>query len=153
MQQTTLAVMIKDWKIFLWEKKRGFAKGVLNGVWGKQEWTETMEKCMIREAKEEIWIDILSQEKIWVLHFYFPEEKKDWNQSVHLFLVNSWEWEIVESEEIKPFWFDIDKIPYAKMWEDDKYWLPRVLAWEKDIEYNFWFDWDNWKMIKNEKIK
>ncbi len=153
MQQTTLAIMIKDWKIFLWEKKRGFAKGVLNWVWGKQEWCETMEKCMIREAKEEIWIDILSQEKIWVLHFYFPEEKSDWNQSVHLFLVNSWKWKIVETDEIKPFWFDINKIPYDKMWEDDKYWLPRVLAWEKDIEYNFYFDWDNWKIIKYEKIK
>jgi len=153
MKQSTLAIMIKDNKIFLWEKKRGFAKGVLNWVGGKQEWSETIEGCMIREAKEEIWIDILSQEKIWVLNFYFPEEKKDWNQAVHLFLVDSWQWEIIESDEIRPFWFPLDKIPYDKMWEDDIYWLPRVLIWEKDIEYNFWFDKDNWKILKYEKIK
>jgi hypothetical protein len=46
---------------------------------------------------------------------------------VHLFLVESWEGEIVESDEIKPFWFEIDKIPYDKMWADDIYWLPRIL--------------------------
>jgi len=153
MQQTTLAIMIKDWKIFLWEKKRGFAKWVFNWVGGKVEWSETIEQCMIREAKEEIWIDILNQKKIWVLNFYFSEEKNDWNQSVHLFLINDFSWEITESDEIKPFWFELDKIPYDKMWEDDIYWLPRVLAWEKDIEYNFWFDENNSKILKYEKIK
>jgi len=153
MLQTTLAIMLKDWKIFLWEKKRGFAKGVLNWVWGKVEWCESLDKCMIREAKEEIWIEILEQEKVWVLHFYFPKEKSDWNQSVHLYLVKSWSWEIIESDEIKPFWFWVDNIPYEKMWEDDIYWLPRVLAWEKDIEYKFYFDKDNGKMIKYEEVR
>jgi len=32
-----------------------------------------------------------------------------------------------ESEEIKPFWFDLENIPYKKMWEFDKHWLPRIL--------------------------
>ena len=153
MQQTTLAIMIKNRKIFLWEKKRWFAKGVLNWVWWKQEWCESIEECMIRETKEEIWIDILEMEKIWVLHFIFPEEKKDWNQSVHLFLVKSWNWDIIETEEIRPFWFDLNKIPYDKMWADDEIWLPRILSWEKDIEYKFFFDWENWKILKWEKIK
>jgi ADP-ribose pyrophosphatase YjhB (NUDIX family) len=153
MLQTTLAIMLKDGKIFLWEKKRGFAKWVLNWVWGKVEWCESLDECMIREAKEEIWIEILEQEKVWVLHFYFPKEKSDWNQSVHLYLVKSWSWDIIESDEIKPFWFSIDNIPYEKMWEDDIYWLPRILNWEKDIEYKFYFDWENGKILKTEKIK
>ncbi len=152
MQQATLAIMIKDNKIFLWEKKRGFAKWVLNWVGGKQEWNETIEQCMIREAKEEIWIDILKQEKVWVLKFFF-EDNLDWNQSVYIFNVLKYSWEVIESEEIKPFWFDLDKIPYDKMWADDIYWLPRILAWEKDIEYNFWFDNDNWKLLKWKKVK
>ncbi len=152
MLQTTLAVMIKDNKIFLWEKKRGFAKWVLNWVWGKQEWSESIEDCMIRETKEEIWVDILSMDKIWVLHFFF-ENKSDWNQSVHLYDIKSWEWEIIETEEIKPLWFDLDKIPYDKMWADDIYWLPRILDWEKFVEYNFFFDWENWKVLKYEIIK
>jgi hypothetical protein len=28
---------------------------------------------------------------------------------------------------MKPEWFDIEKIPYDKMWDDDIIWLPRVL--------------------------
>jgi len=47
----------------------------------------------------------------------------------------------VESEEMKPEWFDIDKIPYHEMWEDDKIWLPRVLNGEY-IEYEFIYGLD-----------
>ena len=152
MIQSTLAIMIKNWRIFLWEKKRGFAKWVLNWVWGKLEWNETIEECMIRETKEEIGVDILKQEKIWILHFFF-DDKPEWNQSVHVFEISEYSWEIIESEEIRPLWFDLEKIPYDKMWDDDIYWLPRVLAWEKDIEYKFWFDDENWKVLKWEKLK
>lgn len=152
MLQTTLWIMIKDGKIFLWEKKRGFAKWVLNWVWWKTEWCETLEDCMIREAREEIWIEILEQEKVWVLHFFF-EYKEDWNQSVHLYDVKNWIWNIIETEKIKPLWFPLNKIPYNKMWADDIYWLPRFLDWEKDIEYNFWFDSENWKVLKYEIIR
>jgi len=153
MLQTTLWIMIKDWKIFLWEKKRGFAKWVLNWVGWKQDKWESIEECMIREAKEEIWIDINKNdlEYLWILHFYF--DKKEMDQDVHLFNIIKYSWNIIESEEIKPYWFDLDSIPYDKMWEDDKVWLPRVLKWEKNIEYNFYFDKDNWKMIKSELIK
>jgi hypothetical protein len=28
---------------------------------------------------------------------------------------------------MKPEWFSIDEIPFDKMWEDDKYWMPRIL--------------------------
>jgi len=26
-----------------------------------------------------------------------------------------------------PKWFKINEIPYEKMWEDDKFWLPKVI--------------------------
>lgn len=154
MKQTTLWIIIKDGKIFLWEKKRWFAKWVLNGIWGKSEENESIEDCMIREAYEEIWITIdkINLEFIWILHFEFSDFP-DWNQDVNVFIINNYSWKIIETEEIKPFWFDLDNIPYDKMWADDIYWLPRVLNWEKWIEYKFWFDKDNWKIIKQEKIK
>ena len=152
MLQTSLWIMVKNWKIFLWEKKKGFAKWVLNWVWWKLEWNESMEQCMIREAKEEIGIDILKQESVWIMHFYF-KDKPEWNLDVHLFNVIDFSGEIYESDEIRPFWFDLEEIPYNKMWEFDKTWLPRILSWEKYIEYSVWYDRDNGKVLKSEKIK
>jgi hypothetical protein len=40
-----------------------------------------------------------------------------------------------------PKWFDINNIPYDQMWEDDQYWLPKVLKGE-NIKAIFKFDKD-----------
>ena len=152
MKKATLWVLIKDGKIFLWEKKRWFAKWILNGVGWKQEDDETIRDCMIREAKEEIGIQIKDIEELWVLHSNFTDNTS-WNQDVHIFMIKDFDWDIIESEEIKPFWFDLKDIPYDKMWKDDSIWLPRVLIWETDIEYNFYFNTDNSELLKYEKIK
>ncbi|MEK7504190.1 MAG: hypothetical protein AAB550_01680 [Patescibacteria group bacterium] len=54
------------------------------------------------------------------------------------------------NEEMKPQWFDIDKIPYDKMWVDDIYWLPKALDGQK-LRGRFVFDKDQ-KMIEHELI-
>ncbi|MDD2871716.1 MAG: 8-oxo-dGTP diphosphatase [Candidatus Gracilibacteria bacterium] len=153
MIQATLGIMIKDDKIFLGEKKRGFGKGVYNGIGGKQEADETIDKCMIREANEEIGINIDEKdlEKVSLLHFYF-DANPEWNMDVHIYLIKKFVGEIIETDEIKPQWFDIDKIPYDNMWEDDTYWLPRVLNGERNLEYNFYFDKENGKIRHHEYI-
>ena len=72
-----------------------------------------------------------------LLKFRFPY-KKDWNQDVHVFLAKSWKGEPEESEEMLPQWFKISSIPYQEMWDDDKMWLPHVLAGKK-LEADFIF--------------
>lgn len=139
MKKTTLWFIIENWKIMLAMKKRWFWAWLYNSVGWKLEKWETVEQWMIREANEEIWVNIKKLEKVGVLHFYF-DEHKDWNQSVYVFFIKDYTWNVEESEEMKPFWFDLDKIPYDKMWEDDKIWLPWVLSWDKNIEYKFIFD-------------
>ena len=32
-----------------------------------------------------------------------------------------------ETEEAVPVWAEIDAIPYHRMWEDDRHWLPLLL--------------------------
>ena len=39
---------------------------------------------------------------------------------------------------MKPRWFFIDKIPFDKMWDDDKFWLSLVLEGRK-LKANFIF--------------
>jgi hypothetical protein len=53
---------------------------------------------------------------------------------------------------MKPYLFDLDKIPYDRMWPGDKMWMPRILTWEDDIEYKFKFNKD-WKMLEYRVIK
>lgn len=46
---------------------------------------------------------------------------------------------ITESEEMKPQWYDIQDIPYDKMWPDDELWYPIFLN-GKSFKANFLFE-------------
>lgn len=60
----------------------------------------------------------------------------------YVFLCKKWKNEPTESEEMKPHWFDIEKIPYEKMWSADKYWMPHILSGKK-ISAVFRYDAEN----------
>ena len=133
-------------------KKRGFGAGLWNGIGGKVALGETIELAAQREASEEIGIKIIQAKKAALLHFYFPQDpkKKGWNQDVHVFLVSKWEGEPQETEEMRPQWFGIPKIPFEAMWSDDPHWLPKVLAGEIILG---WFSFDDNNKVSDYKIK
>ncbi|MEK7541001.1 MAG: 8-oxo-dGTP diphosphatase [Patescibacteria group bacterium] len=140
MKQATLCLLVKPGEILLAMKKRSFGMGRWNGPGGKLDFgkgDKNIVDAVIRETKEEIGVLIKNPEKVGILHFYFPH-KEEWNQDVHLFLVKNWEGEPAESEEMSPKWFKTSEIPYEKMWDDDKYWLPHVLSGKK-LEADFIF--------------
>lgn len=147
-QQATSAFLLREVdgqrQILLGAKKRGFGMGLWNGVGGKVDGRETIEFAAKREIGEEIDLKPLNLDKVAVLHFYFPDdpEKRDWNQDVHVFLVTDWQGNPWETGEVRPQWFTIIDIPFHLMWDDNSYWLPRVLAGEK-IEGWFCFGSDN----------
>ena len=118
-------------------KKRGFGVGRWNGTGGKVKEGEKNIDAAIRETTEEIGVEIKNPEKFGLFHFTFPH-KPEWNQDVHLFLVKEWQGEPTESEEMMPKWFSFNEIPYNKMWDDDKLWLPHILKGEK-VEADFIF--------------
>lgn len=137
MIQTTLCLLIKEdqdgKELLLAMKKRGFGKGKWNGVGGKEDSEKgdiNIAKAAMRETEEEIGVKIKKMEKVAVLSFYYPY-KKEWNQDVSVFLVKDWQGKPVESEEMLPKWFKISDIPYNEMWDDDKYWLPKILQGKK----------------------
>lgn len=133
-QQATLCFLIDGDLVLLAMKKRGFAVGLWNGVGGKvNAGEETIEEAAKRETREEIESEILELEKVAVLHFYFVSDTKvvNGNQDVHVFIVKKWKGEPVETEEMKPKWFEKDNLPYKNMWVDDPYWLPDVLKGKK----------------------
>ena len=107
-------------------KKRGFGVGKINGVGGKVETGETIEEAARREANEEIGVTLGDLKKYALLEFYFSHNPS-WNQHVHVYLCEQWENEPIESEEMKPAWYEVALIPYSSMWPDDKFWIPQVL--------------------------
>ena len=147
MREATLGYLVKQDKVLLAMKKRGFGQGKWNGVGGKLESGETPEDTMRREANEEVGIKPITMRSIGIINFYSVKRDDPLNQRVHLFLIESWDGEPAESEEMMPRWFDTNSIPMEEMWPDDKYWLPHALAGSK-IQASFLFDEDDKNILE-----
>lgn len=127
MKQTTLCYPIKDGKVLLAMKKRGFGIGKWNGPGGKNQEGEDMEQTCRRETKEEIGVDLEGLEHRGVIEF-IVESKPEWNQICSIFVASGVIGEPLESDEMKPAWFALEAVPYTEMWADDPIWLPGVLS-------------------------
>jgi 8-oxo-dGTP diphosphatase len=127
MKETTLCLCIRDGEVLLAMKKRGFGMGKWNGPGGKIDAGETPEEAMVREAREELSIEIAVPDlkKVAVINFYFDGEHK---VHCHVFVCRLWNGEPQETEEMKPQWFALDKLPYSEMWIADSKWIPEVLS-------------------------
>lgn len=147
MKETTLCFLLKDDKVLLAMKKRGFGSGKWNGVGGKLKEEESAKPAAMREISEEIGVTVALQDlqEMGSLEFNY-QDNPDWHQLCHIFIVRNWRGEPGESEEMKPAWYPIDKLPFDEMWIDDPHWLPLVLAGKK-IEGKFLFDMSGGAMI------
>jgi len=115
-------------KVLLIYKKRGFGKGLYNGFGGKLENGEGSLDALKREGYEELSIKILEAEYCGKLFFYDDNKLA---MDCDVYIVKKYSGKPKESEEVKPMWFDLNEIPFDKMWEDDKYWLKHLLKEEK----------------------
>lgn len=129
MYSTTLCFLVTESKILLGMKKTGFGQGKYNGFGGKIEQGETVRQATIRELEEESGIQVneAQLEPVGILDFIFPASPQ-LRHDVHIFIARTWQGQPVETEEMRPQWFLFSDIPYSDMWQDDLYWLPKVLA-------------------------
>jgi len=132
----TLCPIIKNNKILLGLKKRGFGQGRWNGFGGKVEKEENIKLSLVREIKEECQINASKINKRGLFIFEFKNSEEILH--VHLFDCTKFQGQPKETEEMKPRWFDFDKIPYKQMWPDDQYWLPLFLK-GKNLKGVFYF--------------
>ena len=110
-------------------EKQGFGMGKWNGFGGKVEQGETLEEAARREVFEEAGIQAIDLEKMGEIEIEFVNDPQI--LKVHIFKVASFTGKPVESDEMKPQWFNVDEIPFDQMWPDDKYWLPVFLRGKK----------------------
>ena len=130
---TTLVLILKDDKILLGEKKRGFAKGTLNGIGGKQDPGESIEQAMIRETQEEIGVTPINYDLIGKIKFNLWYKGEHVDMFLSIYTCDKFKGKIQETEEMIPAWYDKDKIPFDKMLKDDLLWMPMALAGKKFV--------------------
>ncbi|MFA6525980.1 MAG: 8-oxo-dGTP diphosphatase [Candidatus Buchananbacteria bacterium] len=111
-------------------KKRGFGEGRWNGFGGKVQEGETIEEGAEREVREECGLIVRNLQKFGQLDFEF-HNNRGVILEVHMYKSETFEGELQESDEMRPQWFNITKIPFADMWPDDIYWFPLFLAGKK----------------------
>ncbi len=123
-QRATLLFVICGGKVLLIHKKRGLGAGNINGPGGRLEPGETPLEAAIREVEEELCITPQSVSHCGELSFQFVD-----GLSIHctVFRAESFRGTPQETDEAIPLWTSLDELPYDRMWEDDRYWLPLML--------------------------
>ena len=110
-------------------KKVRFGAGKWNGYGGKVDPGESNEEAAARELFEESGIatDANALEKIADIQFFFSDKPVF---QCHAYIARSWDGEPVETEEMRPEWFELTSMPLQSMWVSDALWLEKAFAGE-----------------------
>ena len=143
---TLMFVVGGDGRVLLIRKKRGIGEGKINGPGGKIDPGETPLESAVRETQEELHVTPLNPVKmgeLWFAMTHIPDIH------CHVFMATEWEGEATETPEAVPLWTPVGEIPYDEMWEDDRHWLPEMLA-GKSFLARFIFEEERirWKEIE-----
>ncbi|EGB12835.1 hypothetical protein AURANDRAFT_16401, partial [Aureococcus anophagefferens] len=118
-------------------KKRGLGVNKYNGFGGKFEVGETPAECALRETREECGLSPRRLE--WKAQLLFTFRDSGTVMRVHVFEASDFdEAALVETDEMRPEWFDVDALPYDRMWHDDAFWMPLLLD---GVAFEAWFDY------------
>jgi 8-oxo-dGTP diphosphatase len=118
-------------EVLLGLKKSGFGVGKWVGLGGHIEAGEKPDAAAVREVAEESGLIVAADalQHMASIEFRFPA-RPSWDQTADVFVTSVYQGEASESDEVAPRWFAEDELPLSLMWDDAKYWLPRVLAGE-----------------------
>lgn len=124
-ERATLMFVIRDGQVLLIHKKKGLGAGKINGPGGRLDPGETPRQAAIREVQEELVVTPTGVREAGELMFQFVD-----GFSIHgyVFTATGIEGEPQETGEAIPLWTPLDQIPFDRMWEDDRVWIPLMLA-------------------------
>lgn len=124
----TLVFLIEGQRVLLIDKKTGHGAGKVNAPGGKLEPGESPEDCAVREVEEEVGITVEAPRLHAELAF---AEARGSQWFGYVFVARAYRGVLVETAEAKPSWHSLNAIPYGRMWEDDRVWVPRIVAGER----------------------
>ncbi len=130
MKRTVLSFVFDGDRLLMIHKKRGQGAGKWNVPGGKIQENESVIAAVFRETEEETGITPINPEKIGTLEFRFPNGN-NWENICEVFVAKSFSGRLVgETEECSAMWVPVAEIPYEKLWDSDRCWLPLVLKRE-----------------------
>ena len=134
----TICHIIHDGNLLLKKANSGISIGKWNGPGGKIERGETPEMNVVREVNEETGLTITNPVHHGTIRFYLNGgDRLDF--LVYVFSTKRFTGKARSSDEGRVRWFEIGKIPYPKMWDDDRYWLPLLL---NGVKFDARFSYD-----------
>ncbi len=125
-------------QVLLINKKTGLGAGKVNAPGGRIEPGEMPLEAVVRECQEEVGLTPTDPVHIGDLYFIF---KNGHSLRGFVYTAEAFEGELIETDEAEPFWCEMDRIPYDKMWADDELWLEKALS-GVSISGRFIFDED-----------
>jgi 8-oxo-dGTP pyrophosphatase MutT (NUDIX family) len=115
---------------------RGISRGKWNGLGGKIESGETPMQCAVRECYEESGLLVSRLFRHGVLRFALARG----SIVVHLFSTCEYSGRLKQSEEGRLRWFRLSELPYSRMWDDDRYWIPLMIS---RVRFDGVFEYDS----------
>jgi 8-oxo-dGTP diphosphatase len=146
--EASLCHIVHGRKLLLKKANRGISRGKWNAPGGKLERGETPEHNVVREVMEETTLRIISPFYHGKIEFYMNGGNK-LDYLVHVFSARGFSGKPRSSKEGNVRWFGLDNIPYHKMWDDDRYWLPLLLNGVR-FDARFYYDRKNERVIDYE---
>ena len=127
-------------EVLLGEKRRGLGRGRVVAPGGKLEPGESPAAAAVRELAEEVGLVAAAEdlEPRGVLDYRFPH-RPAWSQLSHVFLCRRFSGAVTESSELAASFVPLAEVPFERMWDDAKFWLPGVLRNGESARWRFDF--------------
>lgn len=138
---TVVAYLVRGDEVLLGVRKRvsdGLGELIVAGIGGRLESGENEDQALVRELQEEIEVTITSWRRVGQSVCLSPHSPK-WNLLIGIYIVDAWQGEPQETDDIKPLWFPKTELPTDRMWADNLITAPLVLD-GKRIQAEFLYE-------------
>ncbi len=138
MLRMTLCEVVKGKMLLLKKANRGISKGKWNGLGGKIESGESEKENAVREIEEESGLRAKRLERRGTIYFSKGSRGNRLGR-ISLFVCNNFSGQLKAGSEGELKWFDTGNLPYDRMWDDDRYWMPLLMrgyAFEAEFIYD-----------------